>query len=225
MNEVKFDEKDFKNEISETNKLLVYFPKYREKYIDQVSKYIIKALENKKLSCEINLKERSLEICTTKKTRDPFIFIKGCEFIRLISKNCDVETASKVLEDDFVGEIINIRKLVKSESVFERRRDRLIGKNSLVLKALKMISKCYIFITGKYVSVVGSYDGLTIVKQIVTDCLVNNKHPVYEIKKMIIKNNLEEDKNLENEDWSRHIPEYKKRSQKKKTKQNDTEKN
>ncbi|KAF5140662.1 rna-binding protein [Vairimorpha ceranae] len=211
MNTVKFDEKDFKNSFKEINKFLVYYPKYRDKYIEQVSKYIIKALENKKLSCNIDSVERSIEVFTHTNTRDPFIFVKGCDFIRLVAKNVDVETAMKVLEDEYCGEIIEIRKMVKSEKVFTKRRDRLIGKNSMVLKALKMISKCYIYITGKHIGVVGSYDGLTVVKQIVYDCIANNKHPIYEIKKLIVKNQLGEDKEMENEDWKRHIPDYKKR--------------
>lgn len=216
MEEVKFDEKDFKHQFVEVSTFQVYFPKYREKYIEQVSKYIIKALDNKKISCTIDLSERSIEISTNKKTRDPFIFIKACEFVRLVAKNVEVEISMKVLEDEYSGEIIDIRKLVKSEKVFTKRRDRLIGKNSMVLKALKMISKCYIIITGKNIGVVGSYDGLSIVKQIVIDCMSNNKHPIYEIKKLIVKNKLEEDKEMENEDWQRHIPDYKKKNTKKK---------
>ncbi|KAK6090802.1 hypothetical protein P3W45_000047 [Vairimorpha bombi] len=221
MEEIKFDEKDFKHQFSEKSTTLVYFPKYREKYIEQVSKYIIKALENKKISCTVDLLERSIEISTNKKTRDPFIFIKACDFLRLVAKNVEVEIAMKVLEDEFSGEIINIRKMVKSEKVFTKRRDRLIGKNSMVLKALKMISKCHIIITGKNIGVVGSYDGLSTVKQIVVDCMSNNKHPIYEIKKLIVKDKLAEEKDLENEDWKRHIPDYKKKNVKKKNKKTE----
>ena len=215
MENIIFSEKDFKHQFNEKSSLIVYYPKYREKYIKQVSQYIKKALENKKLSCIINYEERSIEISTNKQTRDPFIFIKGCEFIKIICKNIEVEIGMKVLEDDFCGEIIDLKRFSTNEKVLERRRDRLIGKNSMVLKAIKMVSKCHIIITGKNVGVVGSYEGVSMVKQIVVDCVKNNLHPVYQLKKLIVKNKLETDAEMKNEDWSQHVPEYKKKNQKK----------
>lgn len=215
MENVIFTEKDFKHQFVEKSSLVVYYPKYREKYIHQVSRYIIKALENKKLSCLINSDDRSIEISTNKHTRDPFIFIKGCEFVKLICKNIEVEIGMKVLEDDFCGEIIDLKRYTTNEKVLERRRDRLIGKNSMVLKAIKMVSDCHVVITGKNVGVVGTYDGVTTVKQIVIDCVKNNLHPVYQLKKLIVKNNLEKDVEMKNEDWSQHVPEFKKKNQKK----------
>ncbi|KAF9764382.1 KRR1 small subunit processome component like protein [Nosema granulosis] len=209
-----FTEKDFSKPFAEENKFKCLFPAYREKYIDQTSSYIKMALERKKLSCEINLKDRFIEVSTNKKTRDPFIFIKGCEFIKLVCKCVEVEIAMKVLGDDYCGELIDIRKMVKSEKVFEKRRDRLIGKDSVTLNALKVLTDCYILVAGKVVAVVGSYEGLTTAKHVITGCM-NNIHPVFEIKKMIIKKKLSEDPTKKDEDWSKYLPEMKKTHQKK----------
>lgn len=209
-----FTEKDFSKPFAEENKLKVLFPGYREKYIEQTSSYIKMALERKKLACEIDLKEKFIEVSTTKKTRDPFIFIKGCEFVRLVCKCVEVEVAMKVLGENYCGELIDIRKMVKSEKVFEKRRDRLIGKDSVTLNALKLLTDCYILVAGKVVAVVGTYDGLSVAKQVITGCM-NNIHPVYEIKKMIIKKKLSEDPSKKDEDWSKYMPEMKKTHQKK----------
>jgi ribosomal RNA assembly protein len=222
-NDLTFKEKDFCKPIAEDNKFKVLFPSYREKYIEQTSSYIKMALERKKLSCEIDLKEKLIEISTNKKTRDPYIFIKGCDFIKLVAKCVEVEVAMKVLGDNFCGELIDIRKLVRSDKVFEKRRDRLIGKNNVTLNALKLLTDCHLCIAGKVVAVVGSYDGLGKAKQIIIGCM-NNIHPVYELKKMVIKKKLSEDPTKKNEDWSKYLPQLKKTHQKKKKndKKNET---
>ncbi|AFN82816.1 putative RNA-binding protein [Encephalitozoon romaleae SJ-2008] len=215
--DVKFSEKDFKHEFVEMSSEAVMFPKYREKYIEQTQKYIIKALEGKKISCKIDLEKRVIDVETNKSTRDPFIFIKAVNFVKLVSRGVGVEEAMKVLEDEYFCEVIDIKKLASSDKVFEKRRDRLIGPKEMTLKAIQILTKCYVLVHGKTVSIIGSFRGIEEVKKIVIDCM-NNIHPMYQIKKLVEKRKLEGDITKEGEDWSRFLPEIKKSNKKSKKK-------
>ncbi|KAG5859861.1 putative RNA-binding protein [Encephalitozoon hellem] len=214
---VKFSETDFKHEFVEVSSESVMYPKYREKYIEQTQKYIVKALEGKKISCGIDLEKRIIDVATNKNTRDPFIFIKAVNFVKLVSRGVGVEEAMKVLEDEYFCEVIDIKRLASSDKVFEKRRDRLIGPKEMTLKAIQILTKCYVLVHGKTVSIIGSFKGIEEVKKIVIDCM-NNIHPMYQIKKLVEKRKLEGDKTKEGEDWSRFLPEIKKSNKKSKKK-------
>lgn len=215
--EVRFTDADFKHEFTEVSSETVMFPKYREKYIEQTEKYIKKALEAKRLSCSVDLKSRTIEVATNRSTRDPFIFIKAVDFVKLVGRGVGVEEAMKILEDDYFCEVIDIKTMVQSDKMFEKRRDRLIGPKEATLKAIRILTKCYVLVHGKTVSVIGGFRGVEEVKELVVDCM-NNIHPVYQIKKLIEKKKLEGDSSKSAEDWDRFLPKIRKSNRKSKTK-------
>ncbi|PNX87714.1 KRR1 small subunit processome component, partial [Trifolium pratense] len=56
---------------------------------------------------------------------------------------------------------------------------------------------------GNTVSVMGSYKGLKQVRRIVEECMLNKMHPVYNIKILMMKKELEKDPALAQENWDR----------------------
>ncbi|KAG1796475.1 uncharacterized protein BJ212DRAFT_1489336 [Suillus subaureus] len=91
-----------------------------------------------------------MSVRTTHKTFDPHIILKARDLIKLLARGVAITQAQK---DRFV-----------------KRRQRIIGPDGSTLKAIELLTQCYILVQGNIVSVM------------VLDCM-KNIHPIYRIKK------------------------------------------
>ncbi|CAO1945761.1 unnamed protein product [Urochloa humidicola] len=214
----KFDPSWNEGGMLEVSSFSTLFPQYREKYLQESWPIVKGALKEHGISCELNLVEGSMTVSTTRKTRDPFIIVKARELIQLLSRSVPAPQAIKILDDEMLCDIIKIGGLVRNKERFVKRRERLLGPNLSTLKAIEILTGCYILVQGNTVSAMGSYKGrgLKQVRRIVEDCMKNVKHPVYHIKELLIKRELAKNPALATESWDRFLPNFKKKNVKQK---------
>lgn len=194
--------------VSETT-FATLFPGYLEPYITSIWPGVEAVLAQHKIVGKLDLIEGSMTVATTKKTWDPWAIMKARDFIKLLARNVPLAQAQKIFLSDVICDIIPISIKGKSTRRFVKRRDRLIGPHGQTLKALEILTGCYVLVQGKTVAVMGPHKGTLMVRKVVEDCM-KNIHPVYGLKQLLIKRELSKREDLKNEDWSRFIPTYKK---------------
>jgi len=178
----------------------------------QVWPVVTRHLDQHGLACELNLVEGSMTVRTTKRTKDPYIILKARDLLKLLARSLPVAQAVKILQDDWQCDIVKIGGLVRNKERFVKRRQRLIGPDGSTLKALELLTGCYILVQGNTVSIMAnSWQGLKQARRVVLDCM-NNVHPVYHLKRLMIQKELAKDEALKNEDWSRFLPQFKKKN-------------
>uniref|UniRef100_F6SPC9 KRR1 small subunit processome component n=1 Tax=Equus caballus TaxID=9796 RepID=F6SPC9_HORSE len=184
-----FSREDNPRGLLEESSFATLFPKYREAYLKDCWPLVQKALNEHHVNATLDLIEGSMTVCTTKKTFDPYIIIRARDLIKLLARSVSFEQAVRILQDDVACDIIKIGSLVRNKERFVKRRQRLIGPKGSTLKALELLTNCYIMVQGNTVSAIGPFNGLK--------------------ETLMIKRELAKDSELRSQSWERFLPQFK----------------
>ncbi|KAH6597399.1 hypothetical protein BASA61_003169 [Batrachochytrium salamandrivorans] len=160
------------------------FPKYRETYLREIWPMVTAALDKVGIACVLDLVEGSITVKTTRKTYDPYVILKARDLIRLLSRSVQLNQAVKILEDGIACDIIKIGGIIRNKDRFVKRRQRLLGPKGSTLKAIELLTSCYVLVQGNTVAAMGPYKGLKDVRRLILDCM-KNIHPIYHIKRNV----------------------------------------
>ncbi|MET1129063.1 MAG: KH domain-containing protein [Thermoproteota archaeon] len=107
----------------------------------------------------------------------PYKVMKAQEFVKAIAYGFSPERALRVLDDDQVLVVIDLKQHVgDSPNHLKRVKGRIIGEKGKARKTIEEMTGTYISVYDNYVAIIGDYESATIAKQAIEMLIEGRQH-------------------------------------------------
>ncbi len=145
----------------------------------------LKGRVEKDLKCKVEIKEGNQVFITG----EPYDEFNARNVLQAFGRGFEIDTAYKLLSDDYFFYSINLKELFHSEDQLKRIKSRIIGENGKAKLYIESVSGAKLCIYGNTVSVIGKIEEVKIADsaiQILLDGGTHNK--AYMIMEKIKRN-------------------------------------
>ena len=129
------------------------------------------------IKLDIDSDTGSITINPTEKTEDPLAVWKTRYIVKAIGRGFSPETALKLLDDEYILDIINLTDFVgKSKKAILRQKGRIIGREGRTKEIINEMTGVEISVYGKTVSLIGDMERIQIAKEAISMILDGVRH-------------------------------------------------
>ncbi len=132
--------------------------------------------ERLKVNLEINSKTGDVKITAVEK-EDPSYLFKAKDLITAIGRGFSPENAYRLLDDENILEIIDLRDIFgRSQSDIVRVKGRIIGKEGKARRIIEEMSGALLSIYGHTVAIIGSIEQVEMAREAVRMLIKGSQH-------------------------------------------------
>jgi len=107
----------------------------------------------------------------------PFMVMKAQEFVKAIAYGFSPERAMRVLDEDQILVVIDLKQHVgDSPNHLQRVKGRIIGEKGKARKTIEEMTGTYISVYDHYVAIIGDYETANIAKQAIEMLIQGRQH-------------------------------------------------
>ena len=130
-----------------------------------------------KTKLDIESETGSITINQTEEMEDPLAIWKTRYIIKAVGRGFNPETSFKLLDDEFILDIINLQDFVgKSKKAILRQKGRIIGREGRTKEIIKEMTDVDVSVYGKTVSLIGDMERIQIAKEAIEMILNGVRH-------------------------------------------------
>ncbi|WP_422398135.1 KH domain-containing protein [Sulfolobus tengchongensis] len=124
---------------------------------------------------KISYDERTKTFNVIPKGQNQYEALKAVSVIRAIGLGFDAEIAFKLLSDEYILDVIDLKGIIgNNPEVMRRVKGRIIGENGKTKKILQEYTGVYISIYEHYIGILGPYDQVQIARKAI-ELLIDGK--------------------------------------------------
>jgi len=130
-----------------------------------------------KVRLTINSETGEVEIASTPKMEDPSLLLKAQNIVLAVGRGFSPEKALKLLDDEYLLEIFDLRSLVgRSRKNLVRVKGRIIGERGKTRRIIEEATGVDISVYGHTVAIIGRHDEIPVAREAIQRLISGSEH-------------------------------------------------